>query len=182
MICATWTFIPIAIRLPLFPRNQCFFGDTIQENIAYGRLEATQGEIEAAAEAANAAEFIHKLPQKYNTLVGERGVKLSAGQRQRIAIARAVLRNPHILILDEATASLDNESEMLVQDALYRLMQNRTTLVIAHRLSTIENADRILVLDQGKIVEEGTHTELLACNGLYARLYNKQFAETHTNK
>lgn len=164
-------------QIALVPQEPTLFGGTIRENIAYGRLDASQAEIEAAAEAANAVEFIARLPQGYETVVGERGVKLSAGQRQRIAIARAVLRDPRILILDEATASLDNESESLVQDALSRLMRQRTTLVIAHRLTTIEGADQILVLNQGQIVEQGRHTELLAHNGLYARLYNRQFDE-----
>jgi subfamily B ATP-binding cassette protein MsbA len=162
-------------QIAMVPQEPTLFGGTIRENIAYGRLDATMAEIEAAAVAAHADEFIARQPLGYETIVGERGVKLSAGQRQRIAIARAVLRDPRILILDEATASLDNESEALVQDALRRLMRQRTTLVIAHRLTTIEDADQILVLDHGQIVEQGKHAELLAREGVYARLYNRQF-------
>ena len=153
------------------------FGSTIRENIIYGRLEATQAEIIEAARAANALEFIEKLPEKFDSVVGERGVKLSGGQRQRIAIARAILRNPRILILDEATSSLDNESESLVQEALDRLMRTRTTVVIAHRLSTIENADKIVVIDQGRVVEEGNHGVLMEKEGLYYRLYTRNFTE-----
>ncbi len=152
------------------------FDDTIGANIAYG-MDASPAQIRAAAEAANAWEFIERLPQQLDTPVGENGALLSGGQRQRLAIARAILRDAPILILDEATAALDNESERLVQDALQRLMPERTTLVIAHRLSTIEHADQVLVMDQGRIVERGTHTELLAMGGLYERLYNMQFRE-----
>lgn len=147
------------------------FSTTVRENIAYGRLAATQKEIEAAAHAAHASEFIAQLPQGYDTLVGERGVRLSGGERQRIAIARALLRNPRLLILDEATSSLDNESEHLVQHALDTLMKDRTTVVIAHRLSTIQHAHKIVVIEQGRVVEEGTHAELLAREGMYHRLY-----------
>jgi len=131
--------------------------------------------LEKAARAANAEEFILRLPQGYDTLVGERGVKLSGGQRQRVAIARAILKDPRILLLDEATSSLDSESEGLVQEALERLMRNRTTVMIAHRLSTVHKANRIAVLDQGRLVELGSHTELLLRDGLYARLYRLQF-------
>jgi subfamily B ATP-binding cassette protein MsbA len=149
------------------------FSATIRENIAYGRLDATEDEIAAAARAANAEEFIADLPKGYDALVGERGVKLSVGQRQRIAIARALLRNPRILILDEATSSLDNASESLVQEALERLMAGRTTIVIAHRLTTIERADNIIVLDHGRAVEQGTHAELMALRDMYYRLYTR---------
>ncbi len=153
------------------------FGTTVRENIAYGRLDATQEEIEIVARSANAHEFIEKLPEGYSTLVGERGVKLSGGQRQRIAIARALLRNPRILILDEATSSLDNESESLVQEALDHLMRNRTTIVIAHRLTTIQNADKIVVIEQGRIIEQGNHEALLAQMGAYYRLYTRTFRD-----
>ncbi|QNR96248.1 lipid A export permease/ATP-binding protein MsbA [Stenotrophomonas sp. 169] len=152
------------------------FDDTIGANIAYG-MDASEEQIRSAAEAANAWEFIARLPQQLQTPVGENGALLSGGQRQRLAIARAILRDAPILILDEATAALDNESERLVQDALQRLMPDRTTLVIAHRLSTIEHADQVLVMDQGRIVERGTHVELLAMGGLYEHLYKMQFRE-----
>ena len=138
---------------------------------------ASAAEVEAAARAAHAHEFIERLPQGYDTLVGERGVKLSGGQRQRVAIARAILKDPAVLVLDEATSNLDTESERLIEDALAKLLVGRTTLIIAHRLSTVRRADRLVVLDRGRIVEEGTHAELLARGGLYARLYQRQFRE-----
>lgn len=164
-------------QIGMVPQETLLFSDTIYANILYGRLEATRAEVEAAAKAANAHDFIRNdLPEGYDTLVGERGVKLSGGQRQRIAIARAILKNPRILILDEATSSLDSESESLVQEALDRLMQERTSFVIAHRLSTIVNADWVLVLNEGQVVEQGTHTMLLEdAAGLYTRLYQMQF-------
>jgi subfamily B ATP-binding cassette protein MsbA len=156
------------------PQETTLFSGTIRENIAYGKLDAPDAEIEAAARAANADDFITKFPQGYGTLVGERGVKVSGGERQRIAIARALLKDPRILILDEATSSLDTESERLVQDALETLMQGRTTFIIAHRLSTVRRANRIIVLDGGTIIEEGTHDELLSRGGLYRQLHEVQ--------
>ena len=162
-------------QIGIVPQETLLFGGSVRENILYGRLEASEEEIVAAAEAANAHEFIRQMPNGYDTLVGERGVKLSGGQRQRIAIARAILKDPCILLLDEATSALDSESEGLVQEALERLMSNRTSIVIAHRLSTIQNADRIAVLADGRLVEIGTHPQLIAQEGLYARLYHMQF-------
>jgi subfamily B ATP-binding cassette protein MsbA len=155
------------------------FNDTVRNNIAYGRPQATDAEIREAARVAFAAEFIDQLPQGYETVVGERGTLLSGGQRQRIAIARAVLVDAPVLILDEATSALDTESERLVQEAVDRLLAGRTVFVIAHRLSTIVHADLILVLDQGRIVERGTHAELLARRGAYHRLHALQFRDEH---
>jgi ABC-type multidrug transport system fused ATPase/permease subunit len=162
-------------QMALVPQDVLLFGGTIKENIAYGKPNATQQEIEAAARKANAHDFITSFPEGYDTVVGERGVKLSGGQRQRIAIARAILKDPVILVLDEATSSLDSASESLVQEALDNLMKNRTSFVIAHRLSTIRNADKIIVLDKGHVVEAGTHQQLLAIdNGLYKSLNKLQ--------
>jgi ATP-binding cassette subfamily B protein len=163
-------------RFALVPQETALFADTVAANIAYGVGEASRGEIEAAAKAAFAHDFIVALPQGYDTTLGEGGVTLSAGQRQRIAIARAVLRNAPILLLDEATSALDSESETLVQRALDKIMEGRTTLVIAHRLATVVRADRILVLDHGRLIEEGTHQALLGKGGIYARLAELQFA------
>jgi ATP-binding cassette subfamily B protein len=165
-------------RIALVPQDTAIFAASIAENIRFGRPDATMEEIKRAAGEAAAAEFIARLPQQYDSIVGERGVTLSGGQRQRIAIARAILRNAPLLLLDEATSSLDAESETLVQAALARLMKERTTLVIAHRLATVLSCDRILVMDQGRIVEEGTHESLVTKDGLYARLARLQFQAT----
>jgi subfamily B ATP-binding cassette protein MsbA len=161
----------------LVPQETLLFSSSIRENIAYGNPDASDQEVEAAARAAHAHEFVKLLQEGYDTKVGERGIKLSGGQRQRVSIARAILKDPAVLILDEATSSLDNESEALIEDALNHLLKGRTTLIIAHRLSTVRRADRLLVLDGGRIVEEGTHAELLARGGLYARLYARQFRD-----
>lgn len=162
-------------QMAFVPQDVILFGGSIKENIAYGRPGATDEEIIAAAKNANADEFVKKFPEQYETIVGERGIKLSGGQRQRIAIARAILKDPAILILDEATSSLDSESEQLVQEALDNLMKGRTSFVIAHRLSTIRNADKIVVIDKGIVSEAGTHTELMNHNGLYRKLNDMQF-------
>ena len=152
------------------------FNDTIYNNIAFAPLSVTQEEVEHAATIANAHGFISRLPEGYQTNIGDRGNKLSGGERQRLSIARAILKNPPILILDEATSALDNESERLVQDAIEHLLRDRTTIVIAHRLSTIVDADVICVLDHSTIVEQGSHADLLAVNGAYAKLYRLQVA------
>jgi len=163
-------------QIGIVPQETLLFSTTVMENIRYGRLNATDEEVIAAARAANAEKFILELPNGYETQIGERGLNLSGGQRQRMAIARAMLKNPQILILDEATSALDTESEKIVQSALDELMKGRTSFVIAHRLSTIFGADKIFVIDKGKICESGTHKELLALNGVYSNLYNIQFS------
>jgi subfamily B ATP-binding cassette protein MsbA len=161
-------------QIGVVSQDVLLFNDTVKYNISYAKLDATDEEIEAVAKAANAHEFISKMPDKYNTFVGERGMKVSGGEKQRIAIARAMLKNPPILVLDEATSALDSESEKLVQEAIENLMKNRTVILIAHRLATVRNADKIIVIDKGNIAEEGTHQELLAKNNIYAKLYNMQ--------
>ena len=161
----------------IVPQEPALFSGTIRDNIAYARPGASDAEIVDAARAAHAHEFVERLPLGYDTVVGERGVKLSGGQRQRVAIARAILKDPAVLILDEATSNLDTESERLIEDAMGRLLVGRTTLIIAHRLSTVRRADRLVALDRGRIVEEGSHAELLALGGLYARLYQRQFRD-----
>jgi ATP-binding cassette subfamily B protein len=164
----------------LVPQETLLFSGSIRENIAYGRPDAADDEVEAAARGAHAHEFVERLPEGYDTVVGERGIKLSGGQRQRVALARALLKDPAVLILDEATSSLDAESEALIEDALGHMLGGRTTIIIAHRLSTVRRADRLLVLERGMIVEEGTHAELLAQNGIYASLYARQFRDGDT--
>ncbi len=164
-------------QVGIVPQETVLFNGSLYDNILYGRLEATREEVEAAAKAANAHNFIMEFPNGYETMLGDRGLNLSGGQRQRIAIARAILKNPRVLVLDEATSALDTESERIVQEALDRLMVGRTSFVIAHRLSTIKNADKILVLQRGRIVEVGTHDELMANNKLYSHLYNIQYRE-----
>jgi subfamily B ATP-binding cassette protein MsbA len=166
-------------QIGLVPQETQLFSGSIYENIRYGKLDATKEDVYQAAIAANADDFIQKLPKSYETLVGERGVKVSGGQRQRISIARAILRNPQILLLDEATSNLDTESERLVQDALDHLLKDRTTIIIAHRLSTVHKANRIAVLNNGFLVELGDHPQLMEKNGLYAKLYRLQFEERH---
>jgi ATP-binding cassette subfamily B protein len=163
-------------QIAIVPQETILFSGTIAQNIAFGQADFDIEAVQAAAEIANAHQFITQLPDGYYTWVGERGVNLSGGQRQRLAIARAVLLNSRILILDEATSALDSESEALVQEALERLMQNRTVFIIAHRLATVRHSDRILVVEQGQIVESGNHEELLALSHRYARFYAQQFS------
>jgi len=162
-------------QIALVQQEPFLFNGTVRENIAYGDLAATQARIEEVATAARAHGFIIELPEKYDTWVGERGVKLSVGQKQRISIARALLKDPPIIIFDEATSNIDTETEVKIREALAELTRNRTTFIIAHRLSTLRHVDRIFVLDQGRLVEEGTHEALLARSGLYRTLYEAQF-------
>jgi ATP-binding cassette subfamily B protein len=171
---------PVALRqkIAVVSQEPVIFSGSIADNIRYGRQDAREDQIRAAAAAAAATEFIEKLPQGFDTLVGERGVTLSGGQRQRLAIARAILRDAPLLLLDEATSALDAENERLVQTALANLMVGRTTLVIAHRFSTIQRLARIVVMEEGRVVAEGSHAELMAGGGLYARLASLQFADT----
>jgi subfamily B ATP-binding cassette protein MsbA len=178
-----YTLCNLRRHIALVTQQVTLFNCTVAENIAYGELAAaSRDEVERVAEAANACEFINRLPQGFDTLIGENGTTLSGGQRQRLAIARALLKNAPILILDEATSSLDSESERHIQNALEQVVRGRTTLVIAHRLSTIERADLILVMDHGRIVERGTHIELLAAGGHYTRLHAMQFTNGKTGK
>ncbi len=172
------TFHSLRRQVGLVTQETVLFNDTVRHNLAYGKADATEPEIVAAAQAANAWEFIERLPQKLDTLIGERGILLSGGQKQRLAIARAILKNPPIMVLDEATSALDAQSEKLVQEAMDRLMTGRTAVVIAHRLATIKNATRIVVLEHGRIVETGSHADLLAAKGLYHKLYELQLLES----
>jgi len=167
--------VDVRARIALVPQDTVVFAASARENIRFGRPDASDAEVERAADLAHATEFLRRLPGGFEAQLGERGVTLSGGQRQRIAIARAILRDAPLLLLDEATSALDAESETLVQTALEELMRHRTTLVIAHRLATVLSCDRIMVMDQGRIVEQGTHSELVAANGLYARLARLQF-------
>jgi ATP-binding cassette subfamily B protein len=169
------TLTSLTAQIGMVTQETFLFHDSIRANLLYARPGASQDEVESASRAANIHEFIIELPEGYETIVGERGYRLSGGEKQRLALARVILKNPRILVLDEATSSLDSESEALIQEALKRVMERRTSVVIAHRLSTILAADMILVMDRGRIVERGTHPALLALGGVYARLYETQF-------
>jgi subfamily B ATP-binding cassette protein MsbA len=171
----TLSFADLRGSVGIVPQEPVLFSGTVHENIAYGRPDASAADVVAAARAAHAAEFIDRLPDGYETRVGERGVKLSGGQRQRLAIARVFLKDPAVVVLDEATSSLDSESERLVEEAMEDLLRGRSTLIIAHRLTTVLRADRVVVLDRGRVVEEGTHGTLMTHEGVYARLYRGQF-------
>jgi len=176
------TLASLAAQIGMVTQETYLFHDTVRVNLLYARSNATQQEVEAAARAANIHDFIMELPDRYETIVGERGYRFSGGEKQRLALARVILKDPRILVLDEATSSLDSESEALIQEALKRVMADRTSIVIAHRLSTILSADLILLMDRGRIVERGTHTGLLAKGGLYARLYQTQFRSKQGEK
>jgi ATP-binding cassette subfamily B protein len=171
------TLDSLSAAIGMVTQETYLFHDTIRTNLTYAKLDATQAEIEAAARAANIHQFISELPEGYDTIAGERGYRLSGGEKQRIALARVILKDPRILVLDEATSHLDSESEALIQEALKRVMAGRTSIVIAHRLSTILAADLILVMDRGRIVERGTHQSLLRQGGLYSQLYETQFKQ-----
>ncbi len=174
------TLSSLSQQIGMVTQETYLFHDTVRVNLLYGRPDATQSEAEAAARAANIHDFVKELPSGYDTIVGERGYRLSGGEKQRLALARVILKNPRILVLDEATSSLDSQSESLIQEALKHVMVGRTSIVIAHRLSTILAADLILVLDHGRIVERGTHTDLLSRGGLYTRLYETQFRKANS--
>jgi ABC-type multidrug transport system fused ATPase/permease subunit len=178
--CKDYNLTDLRNNMAIVPQDVLLFGGTIKENIAYGKPNASFDEIKEAAKKANAFDFIESFPEKFDTVVGERGIKLSGGQRQRIAIARAVLKDPAILILDEATSSLDSESERVVQEALDKLMIGRTSFVIAHRLSTIRNADKIVVIDKGTVVESGSHESLMSIEGGLYQSLNKLQMQHHT--
>jgi ATP-binding cassette, subfamily B, bacterial len=176
------TLASLTAQVGMVTQETYLFHDTIRTNLLYSKLDATQAELEAACSAANIHNFIADLPDGYDTVVGERGYRLSGGEKQRIALARVILKNPPILVLDEATSSLDSDSEALIQDALARVMSERTSIVIAHRLSTILAADQILVIDRGSVLEQGTHKELLSQKGLYAHLYRTQFRKSRSTE
>lgn len=175
------TLTSLRQQIALVSQQVMLFDDTVMANVRFGKTDASDEDVRKALVYANAEEFVSKLPEGINTRIGERGNRLSGGQKQRLAIARAILKDAPILILDEATAALDNESERLVQEALAHLIPDRTTLIIAHRLSTVEHADQVLVLDEGRLVESGTHQELLARDGLYSHLHRMQFREAETD-